>query len=110
MRIRDGVMTDRCMDKKCYIHGTVRVRGAVITGKIISTKAKNTVVIERSVTKYLSKYKRWAKGRSHIMAHNPLCINAATGDIVKIGETRKISKRKAWTVIEIIKKGGVGAA
>ncbi len=94
-----------CTDRNCYVHGTLRVRGRTIQGKVVSTKAKLTVVVERSITKFLPKYRRWARGRSRILAHNPACINATLGDIVKIGETRKISKRKAWTVIEVANKG-----
>jgi small subunit ribosomal protein S17 len=93
-----------CTDKKCYIHGTLRVRGRTAVGKVVSAKAKATVVVERSIVQFFPKYKRWARGKSRILAHNPPCINAALGDIVKIGETRKISKRKAWTVMEVIKK------
>lgn len=36
-------------------------------------------------------------------AHNPPCIAAKVGDIVAIAETRKLSKTKAWTVLEVIK-------
>lgn len=93
-----------CTDKNCYVHGTIRVRGRRTEGKVVSAKAKATVVVERSVIKFISKYKRWAKGRSRLRAHNPICINAALGDTVKVGETRKISKTKAWTVLEIVKK------
>lgn len=94
-----------CIDINCHTHGTLRVRGRRTEGKVVSSKAKLTVVVERSTTKFLPKYKRWARGHSRILAHNPLCVNATVGDTVKIGETRKISKRKAWTVTEIVKKG-----
>ena len=100
-------MTEQCNDDKCYNHGTIRVRGARATGLVVSTKAKNTVTVERDITNFLSKYKRIAKERSRIAAHNPVCINAKLGDIVNIGETRKISKTKAWTVLDIVQKAGV---
>lgn len=102
-------MATECKDKNCPIHGTIRVRGGVLIGKVVSAKMKNTVVVERDTTKYFSKYKRWAKERSRILAHNSDCIGARLGDIVKIGETRKISKRKAWAVIDVIKRGEVAA-
>ena len=95
-------MTEQCNDQNCYKHGIIRVRGSRITGTVVSGKAKNTVIVERSITKLLAKYKRRAKERSRIPAHNPICINAKLGDIVSIGETRKISRTKAWTVLEII--------
>ena len=92
-----------CEDKNCHVHGNIAVRGARLTGKVVSDKGKRTVVVERAVAKKVSKYKRWARGRSRIPAHNPDCIGAKKGDTVRIGETRKISRTKAWTVLEILK-------
>ncbi len=99
-------MAEECNDKKCYKHGKpkVKVRGERLIGRIISTKGKNTAIIERAVTKKLRKYQRWAKERSRIPAHNPPCIAAEVGDKVIVGETKKLSKTKAWTVLEIIEE------
>lgn len=83
----------------------IGTRGGFLTGKVVSDKMKKTVVIERDHTKYYSKYKKYARSRSRIVAHNPEDINAKVGDRVMIAETRKLSKTKAWTVIEIIKPG-----
>ena len=81
------------------------VRGARLVGRVVSDKSKKTVVVERDVTKKVSKYKRMARGRSRIQAHNPDEIGAKVGDTVRIGETRKISKTKSWVVLEVISKG-----
>lgn len=97
-------MKEACNDKKCYKHGSVRVRGGRAQGLIVSAKAKNTVIIERPLTQFFSKYKRWARRRSHIVAHNPACIGAQVGDMVTVGETRKLSRTKAWTVISVVDK------
>lgn len=82
------------------------MRGQVLVGRVESAKAKFTVIIERPMTKYSQKYKRYSRSRSRIPAHNPPCINAKEGDTVKIGECRRISRTKAWTVIEIVKRAG----
>ena len=95
---------EKCSDSKCYKHGIIRVRGARTSGKVVSAKAKHTVIIEKNITKFLSKYKRWAKEHSRIAAHNPPCISAKVGDMVRIGETRKLSRTKAWTVLEVLGK------
>ena len=83
----------------------ISVRGARLVGKVVSDKNKKTVVVERDVTKKVSKYKRRARGRSRIQAHNPDEIGAKVGDMVRIGETRKISKTKSWIVLEVLSKG-----
>jgi len=95
-----------CNDKKCFVHGNIRLRGQVLVGTVVSAKAKNTVIVERPTVKMIRKYKRYARTSSKIPAHNPPCINAKEGDMVRIAECRKISRTKAWSVSEIIKKGG----
>ncbi len=98
-------MAEECNDKKCFRHAkpAVKIRGERVIGRVASTKGKNTAIIERDITKKLTKYQRLAKEKSRIAAHNPPCISASVGDTVLIGETRKLSKTKAWTIIEVIK-------
>lgn len=98
-------MAEKCEDKKCFKHGGLKVRGETLKGRVVSAKSRHTVIVERSTTQYLAKYRKWAKGRSHIAAHNPPCINAQVGDIVDLAETRKLSKTKAWTVVGLSEKG-----
>ena len=93
-----------CNDSRCAIHGHIKVRGNVFIGTVVSSKPSKTVTIERTLTKYVRKYERYRKMKSKIHAHNPLCINAKEKDIVKIGETRKLSKTKAFVVMGIEKK------
>ncbi|MBN2478187.1 30S ribosomal protein S17 [Candidatus Micrarchaeota archaeon] len=81
-------------------------RGMTKVGTVVSTKAKKTVVIEIDSVKYFQKYKRRAKSKSRIPVHLPENISVEVGDIVKIGETRKISKTKSWIITDVIKKGG----
>jgi len=80
------------------------VRGAVLTGKVISAKAPKTVTVERIITKYVPKYERYKKIKVKVKAHNPEGISAREGDVVRVGETRKISKTKSFVVLEIVKK------
>lgn len=93
----------KCDDKKCFKHGGVKVRGETLSGKVVSTKSRRTVVVERTHTQFFPKYRKWARGTSRIAAHNPGCINAKLGDFVSLSETRKLSKTKAWTIISILK-------
>ncbi len=93
-----------CTDKKCPVHGEISVRGNVFTGTVISAKPSKTVIVERPMVKFVPKYERYTKSKSRITAHNPECINAKEDDVVKVGETRKLSKTKSFVVIEIIGK------
>jgi len=97
-------MAAECNDEKCYVHGNVKVRGNVFTGKVVSAKAPKTIKIEREVVHFVKKYERYKKVKSRIAAHNPDCMNAKEGDIVTVGETRKLSKTKSFTIMSIDKR------
>ncbi|HYP27915.1 MAG TPA: 30S ribosomal protein S17 [Blastocatellia bacterium] len=71
-------------------------------GLVTSDKMEKTVVVrvERQVKH--PKYKRYIRRRSKFMAHNEM--EAHIGDIVRIVETRPLSARKRWRVVEIVQK------
>ncbi len=89
-----------CEDVDCPFHGTLPVRGQILEGEVVSDKAPKTVVVQRNYLKKIPKYERYEKRRSKIHAHNPPCINAKVGDVVKIAECRPLSKTKSFVVIE----------
>lgn len=93
-----------CVDAHCFVHGRLPTRGAVVEGKVVSDKGKRTIVVERHLVMKVPKYERYSRTSSRISAHNPDCIHAQEGDTVRIAECRKISKTKAWTVVEILVK------
>ena len=71
-------------------------------GLVTSDKMTKTVVVrvERQVKH--PKYKRYIRKRSKFMAHDE--VGARIGDTVRIIETRPMSARKRWRVIEIVRK------
>jgi small subunit ribosomal protein S17 len=83
---------------------TYPIRGNIFEGKVVSAKADKTVTVERELTQYVSKYERYKKIKSKIKAHNPASISAKEGDLVRVGETRRISKTKSFVVMEVIGK------
>lgn len=93
-----------CSDDKCAWHGQLSVRGSILQGKVVSSKARKTAVIKREFLKYLPKYERYERRHSKIVAYNPECIAAKEGDVVTIVECKPLSKTKHFVVIE--KVGG----
>jgi small subunit ribosomal protein S17 len=72
-------------------------------GRVISDKMDKTVVVEVERTVRHPRYHRYIKRRSRFMAHDEKG-SAAIGDRVAIEETRPLSKRKRWTVREVLRK------
>jgi small subunit ribosomal protein S17 len=90
----------RCEDKHCPFHGTLPVRGTVITGTVVSNKMQGTVVVERGYMRELPKFERMEKRTGRYLAHSPPCIAPQPGDQVTIMECRPLSKRVSFVVIE----------
>lgn len=77
-------------------HRTERV------GIVSSDRMTKTVVVRVDRLVRHSKYRRYLRRTSKFMAHDEL--GAAIGDRVRIVETRPLSARKRWRVVEIIQK------
>jgi small subunit ribosomal protein S17 len=73
------------------------------TGTVISNKMEKTitVVIERKVAHPL--YKKYFKKTTKLMAHDEK-KECNVGDKVKIMETRPLSLKKRWRLVEIVEK------
>ena len=89
-----------CSDLECPFHGELPVRGRVITGKVVSSRAQKTVIVEKQYQHYIPKYERYERRHSRIAAYNPECIAAKEGDVVTIVECRPLSKTKSFVVVE----------
>ena len=85
----------------CQFHGSLRVRGQIITGVVSSKGMKDTVVVERQTTRYMKKFERYEKRTRRYPAHLPSCIgDVDPGDNVRIMECRPLSKTVKFCVIE----------
>ncbi|RLI05073.1 30S ribosomal protein S17, partial [Candidatus Bathyarchaeota archaeon] len=73
--------------------------------KVVSAKMQRTVIVQKDYLHYIPKYMRFERRRSRIPAHNPPCISAKEGDIVKIAECRPISKTVSFVVVEKVSEG-----
>ncbi len=84
---------------------TVTTRGYRKTkiGKVVSNKMDKSIVVsvQRLVKHPL--YKKYFKKTSKFMAHDEQ-NECQVGDTVKIMETRPLSKKKRWRLVEVIEK------
>ena len=91
---------EKCDDVKCPFHGRLKVRGRQFTGTVISAKMSKTAVIEFGRLYFLKKYERYEKRKTKLKVHNPECINAKEGDVVKAMECRPLSKAKKFVIVQ----------
>jgi small subunit ribosomal protein S17 len=94
----------KSIDPKDPFHGSVKVRGRIFTGTVVSARMQKTVTVEWPLRKFNKKYERFEMRRTRVKAHNPEVIDAREGDLVRIAETRPLSKTKNFVVIEVLKK------
>ncbi len=74
-----------------------------IIGKVVSNKMDKTIVIEIEDLVMHSLYKKSVRKTKKIKGHD--AKNECTiGDIVKVEETRPLSKEKRYRLIEIVEK------
>ena len=60
-----------CTDKHCPFHGILSVRGKLFEGKVVSAKAKNTIVLQKESLVYFTKFKRYARSKSKLEGKKP---------------------------------------
>jgi len=91
---------EKCSDVNCPFHGKLPARGRTFEGMVVSDKMVRTVTVALERMQYISKYERYERRGSKFHAHNPPCIAAKTGDKVRIMECRRLSKTKAFVVVQ----------
>lgn len=79
---------------------SIRTRGRTFTGIVVNARMQKTATVEWPRRKFIRKYERYETSKTSIKAENPVEVNAKEGDIVKVMESRPISKTKQFIIIE----------
>jgi small subunit ribosomal protein S17 len=93
---------DNGADAAATADGKKSGKRAEKVGIVSSDKMTKTVVVRVDRLVRHPVYRKYVKRRKKFMAHDEL--GAKIGDKVKIVETRPLSARKRWRVVEIIQK------
>ncbi|MFR6009612.1 MAG: 30S ribosomal protein S17 [Christensenellales bacterium] len=73
------------------------------TGRVISDKMDKTIVVAVEDNVQHPLYKKTVKRTYKLKAHDEENV-CSVGDVVKVMETRPLSKDKRWRLVSIIKK------
>jgi small subunit ribosomal protein S17 len=80
-----------------------RGRRKVRLGRVVSDKMDKTVVVQVNDRKSHPLYKKVVQRRVRFKAHDE-GNECKLGDLVRIMETRPLSKDKRWRVVEVVEK------
>jgi small subunit ribosomal protein S17 len=78
-------------------------RRKILIGEVVSNKMAKTIVVEVDRQKAHPYYKRVVKRSKKFYAHDENGT-AHLGDVVKIEETRPLSKLKRWQFKEVVRR------
>ena len=75
----------------------------ILVGTVVSNKMEKTIVIRIERRKLHPLYKKYITRTKKIKAHDEgnLC---EIGDLVKVIESRPLSKDKRWSLLEVLEK------
>lgn len=76
------------------------------TGIVVSTKMDKTVIVRIDRTKRHRLYGKTMRVTQRYKAHDEK-NECHLGDVVKISETRPLSREKRWRIVEIVQRGDV---
>jgi small subunit ribosomal protein S17 len=80
---------------------TKKLNGRLIVGKVVSDKMQKTIVVEVERQVKHPKYGKIVRRRTKLHAHDESQI-AKIGNVVRIQESRPLSKTKSWVLVEVI--------
>ncbi|MFT4325888.1 MAG: 30S ribosomal protein S17 [Candidatus Woesearchaeota archaeon] len=83
-------------------YGSVKIKRNNFTARVVSDKAMKTAVVAVDRSIFNKKYQRFEKKRSAFSVHNPASIAAKEGDVVRVFETRPLSKSKHHVIVQVV--------
>src|SRR5437899_794358 len=82
---------------------------ATKVGEVVSTKMNKTIVVKVDMKKAHPLYRRVITRAKKFYAHDE-DNKALLGDVVRIEETRPMSKLKRWRLTDVIRRSALAAA
>ena len=83
--------------------GQARGRRKIRLGTVISDRMDKTVIVQVGSSKAHRLYRKTVQQRARFKVHDEK-NECGVGDLVRITETRPLSREKRWRVLEIVEK------
>ena len=91
------------MSSQAAVDTTAAGAQRTLTGRVVSNKMQKTitVAVERLVKH--AKYGKYVRRTTELLAHDEH-NESREGDLVDIAECRRLSSRKAWRLVRVVKR------
>jgi small subunit ribosomal protein S17 len=76
-----------------------------LTGTVVSSKMQKTVSVSVERLVKHDRYGKYVRRTTQLLAHDE-ASECKEGDVVDIAECRRLSARKAWKVVRVVKRAG----
>ena len=76
-----------------------------LTGTVVSSKMQKTVSVSVERLVKHERYSKYIRRTTKLLAHDE-SSQCKEGDVVEIAECRRLSARKAWKVVRVVKQAG----
>jgi len=76
-----------------------------VTGRVVSNKADKSITVAVERKEKHPVYGKYIRRTTKYMVHDE-ANECREGDLVEISECRPISKRKSWTVVQVLETSG----
>ena len=73
------------------------------TGKVVSAKPDKTIVVRIDVARRHRKYEKIVRSTTKLHAHDET-NDAHEGDLVRVSESRPLSRTKRWKLEEVLER------
>ena len=83
--------------------GTGEAAERTLTGRVVSSKMQKTITVAVERLERHAKYGKYVRRTTKLMAHDEQG-ESREGDIVDIAECRRLSARKAWKLVRVVKR------
>ena len=83
-----------------------REQRKILVGRVTSDKMEKTIVVQVERLKRHSRYGKVMRFHKKYKAHDEQ-NSAKIGDLVKIIESRPVSKEKRWALVEVLEQNAV---
>ena len=78
---------------------------STLTGTVVSNKMQKTVSVSVERLVKHERYSKYIRRTTQLLAHDE-ASECKEGDLVEIAECRRLSARKAWKVVRVVKRAG----